>query len=295
MKKAHYLSFLACALFSEFFFVGLVYAGPHNPIALRMNTDRFTVDGNSDIGCMSPNALLNIEDRIKDLMEVAYAEGGSQGTPGSQGVSNQQIGKVLSFYDHQDFPHGLSDEIASKRFLSNTEITEAGLKEMFPDKCDQVITQVAVAVRESVTPTLLHGANDVATACPHWKSLDNDDRKDFYVALVTAMALAESSCNNSSKNKAATNGTAYGLWQSTKPQTPIQGAKWVMKQLDKQVGKSGLLFWSNSHLNYWAVMNPDIHAHKVTKVLKQIPGCVAKAAVSAYFNGKAKSINTLKK
>ncbi len=194
-------------------------------------------------------------------------------------LTPQQKEQLFSFYTNENFPTNVYADIHSQVSLADSEITTHDLKKIFPDKCDTLIDQIANAVRNEVSDTLLDGARDIKKACPQWHSLEEGDRKDFYVALVTSMALAESSCNNKAKNRSATDGIAYGLWQSRRPLSPIQGARWVINQIESQIEKSGLLFWSNSNKNYWAVLNPNIHAHKVKRILKRIPACVIKAAV----------------
>jgi hypothetical protein len=188
--------------------------------------------------------------------------------------------ELYRFYNNEDFPTGLYNRIhaaimTAEADVANTQpgITTSELKKIFPDPCDKVIDQVATIVRNSVTVELLEGSHDIKIACPKWQNLSDDDRKDFYVALVTSMALAESSCNNRN-NGDAVNGTGFGLFQGTKFRTPAQGAKWVMQVIHRQVSQSGLLFWPDSKHNYWAVLNPELHAGKVKKMLNQIPACV---------------------
>lgn len=173
---------------------------------------------------------------------------------------------------------------ALEEAFANTKdlINDKSIQEIFPNDCDRLIKQVSNVVRASVTPRLIKGPDDIRRSCPRWDTLGIQDRKDFYVALVTAMAMAESSCNNRIKNHKAKNGTAYGYWQGVRPMTPVQGAKWVMRQINNQVEKSGLLFWANSELNYWAVLNPEIHGNRVKQILKKIPACVTRAANLAY-------------
>jgi hypothetical protein len=195
-------------------------------------------------------------------------------------VSPQQKEQLFSFYSNENFPSNVYADLHSQVSLVDSEITTSDLKKIFPDKCDTLIDQIATVVRSEISDVLLDGAKDIKKACPQWHSLEDGDRKDFYVALVTSMALAESSCNNKIKNRNATDGTAYGLWQSRRPLSPIQGARWTINQIENQIEKSGLLFWSNSNQNYWAVLNPNIHAHKVKRILKRIPACVIKAAVN---------------
>ena len=195
-------------------------------------------------------------------------------------LTDEEIEEILSFYTEEDFATGLWAEIRGQLSFADSAITSNSLKEIFPQRCDIIIDKIASTVRSEVSDVMLDGARDVKAACPQWQNLTTDDRKDFYVALVTAMALAESSCNNGARNGKASNGTAYGLWQARKPMSPVQGARWVMNQMESQIKKSGLIFWSNSNLNYWAVLNPKIHAHKVKKLLKKIPACVARAVVS---------------
>lgn len=189
---------------------------------------------------------------------------------------------IMSFYTETEFPKDLSSELHSEVLLAieGDYLDSEDLKDIFPGKCEVIIDQIATVVRDNVSVLLLDGPSDIIKACPQWYGLSQDDRKDFYVALVTSMALAESSCNNKVRNRGAPNGTAYGLWQSTKPMTPTQGALWVMEQLDSQVMQSGLLFWPNSRLNYWSVLNPRIHAKKVQKLLRKIPACVVKSMIS---------------
>jgi hypothetical protein len=195
----------------------------------------------------------------------------------NQGNSTAELRELLQFYTHEEFPSNLWMELHAQTLLSDAEITTDGLKDIFPDKCDMLIDQIATTVRREVPEVLLDGPRDIRAACPQWDRLSENDRKDFYVALITSMALTESSCNNRAKNKNAPSGTAYGLWQSPNPLSPAKGARWVLDQIESQVNKSGLLFWSNKRLNYWAVLNPGIHAHKVKRILRKIPACVIKA------------------
>jgi len=150
----------------------------------------------------------------------------------------------------------------------------------FNNSCDRVAQQVGETVYNLVTPRLLAGPKDIVRACPQWPQLSEHDRRDFYIGLVTAMAMAESSCNNNARARGTTS-TAYGLWQGTRPRSPLEGARWVMRQIDSQVAQSGLLFWSNNIRNYWAVLNPSIHAFKVQAMLRKIPRCVVGALVQS--------------
>lgn len=181
---------------------------------------------------------------------------------------------LADFYTNEDFAKNVYAEIHAAVMLASAAIDTEDLKEIFPKRCEQLMDKIANVVRTNVSEILLQGPEDIQEACPQWQNLSIDDRTDFYVALVTSMAYAESSCNNKARNYGATNGTAYGLWQSRKPLSPERGAKWVMKQLERQVQQSGLLFWSDTNLNYWAVLNPTISAHKVQRLLKKIPACV---------------------
>jgi hypothetical protein len=195
--------------------------------------------------------------------------------------ASANLSELQDFYTEVNFPTGLSEEIRSFVILAEADgISMSDLKRIFPDKCDLVIDQIAQTVRSKVGDVLLVGPSDIRRACPQWNLLSEDDRKDFYVALVTSMALAESSCNNKIKVQAV-NGTAHGLWQSTKKLSPQKGALWVINQIESQINQSGLLFWSNSKLNYWAVLNPNIHAFKVKRLLKKIPACFVDAIVRA--------------
>ena len=56
-----------------------------------------------------------------------------------------------------------------------------------------------------------------------------------------------------------------------------------MDQIESQIRQSGKLFWEDSKLNYWAVLNPNIHAYKVQNLLSKIPVCVRKAVPSDLF------------
>lgn len=192
-------------------------------------------------------------------------------------LTDQQKEEFLAFYNNEEFATNLWAEIHAEVSMVDVAITTDGLKKIFPDRCDLVIDKIASTVRSEASEILIKGSHDIMAACPQWENLAVGDRKDFYVALVTSMALAESSCNNGNNNGKASNGTAYGLWQSTRPMSPIAGARWVMNQIESQIKKSGLLFWGNSNLNYWAVLNPNIHAYKIKKLLKKVPACVARA------------------
>lgn len=189
--------------------------------------------------------------------------------------------ELMKFYINEEFSSGVYYEIRSALIMVESGEIQSDLKDIFPEKCDILIDKIASAVRNMVTPILLEGATDMKRACPQWDKLNEDDRKDFYVALVTSMALAESSCNNRAQNRGAPNGTAFGYWQSTKRLSAVGGAKWVMGQLENQIQQSGLLFWANSKFNYWAVLNPNIHAGKVKKLLKKIPACVIRKIAEA--------------
>lgn len=208
------------------------------------------------------------DDRRKDFSEKAS----------DLELNSDQQSDLAAFYTENEFATNLYAEIRSTTILADAEITTHGLKKIFPDKCDALIDQIATAVRGEISDVLLDGARDIKQACPQWHRLREGDRKDFYVALVTSMALAESSCNNRVRNRNAADGTGYGLWQSRRPLSPVQGARWTIHQIESQIERSGLLFWSNSNLNYWAVLNPTIHAHKVKRILKKIPACVINAA-----------------
>jgi hypothetical protein len=200
-----------------------------------------------------------------------------QNDNGEFALTAEQIEELLLFYTNEDFPTNLAAEFRAAVLLAEASISTDDLKDIFPKKCDQLIDQIGTLVRQEVSPILLDGARDIKKACPQWSVLSEDDRRDFWVAVVTSMALMESSCNNKAKNSGAPNGTAYGLWQGPKKLSATQGARWVLKQIESQIDRSGLLFWSNSNLNYWAVLNPNIHANKVKKILRKIPACVIKA------------------
>lgn len=197
-------------------------------------------------------------------------------------LSEKQKKELRAFYTNTDFPKGLWQEIHSKTKLASNGDAVSEIKEVLPGACDRVIDKVASTVRDNVTEVHLNGPTDVIHSCPNWNKLSVDQKKDFYVALVTAMALAESSCNNNIKAR-GTNSTAYGLWQGTKRRTPTQGAEWVMNQIESQINQSGKLFWSDSKLNYWAVLNPNIHAYKVQNLLKKIPTCVSRLMTDDLF------------
>lgn len=222
------------------------------------------------------------QDVVEVATEVEVINDGA--TENLRSLDGERLTSLRTFYTEANFASGLFEEIHSLVMLAELEdgISMTDLKLIFPDKCDIVMDQIAQTVRNEVSTVLLEGATDIRRACPQWDSLSADDRKNFYVALVTSMALAESSCNNKIKG-AAVNGTAHGLWQSRKKLSPKKGARWVMTQIESQVNQSGLLFWPNSKLNYWAVLNPDIHAFKVKRLLKKIPACVVDAIA---FNEK---------
>ncbi|MEY4616824.1 MAG: hypothetical protein RJB66_1784 [Pseudomonadota bacterium] len=191
-------------------------------------------------------------------------------------LTEKQKEDIRKFYNQRDFPQSdLMVTLKSRTKLASATATLSEAKELLPDPCDKVVDQVANAVRNNVSSVHLNRANDLNKVCPNWSKLSTDQKKDFYVALVGAMAMAESSCNNKIKAK-GTNSTAYGLWQGTKKRSPTDGAVWVMDQLESQISKSGKVFWENSKLNYWAVLNPNLHAYKVQRLLKRIPTCVNK-------------------
>jgi hypothetical protein len=197
-------------------------------------------------------------------------------TESTSSEHRESVDELMKFYNNEEFSSGVYYEIQAALMMADSGEIQSDLKDIFPKKCDILIDKIASTVHNLVTPILMDGANDMKRVCPQWEKLSEDDRKDFYVALVTSMALAESSCNNGAQNRGAPNGTAYGYWQSTKRLSAVGGAKWVMGQLENQIEQSGLLFWANSKFNYWAVLNPNIHAGKVKKLLKKIPACVVR-------------------
>ena len=197
-------------------------------------------------------------------------------------LTKKQKRDFISFYKNTEFPSGVLDEIRSQNRLASSSETLSELKEVLPTACDRVLEQVATTVKNKVSPVHLEGPKDVSAACPKWNNLSVEQKHDFYVALVTAMAMAESSCNNNVRAR-GTNSTAYGLWQGTRKRSPTQGAQWVMDQIESQIRQSGKLFWEDSKLNYWAVLNPNIHAYKVQNLLSKIPVCVRKAVPSDLF------------
>lgn len=196
-------------------------------------------------------------------------------------LSEIQKQNLLDFYVEEDFPSHLSEDLHAEASLAATDmIPLSDIKEIFPKECDILIDKIAATVRSEASEVHLEGARDLRKHCSQWDELPTADKKDFYVALVTSMALAESSCNNKAKNPKAKDGTAFGFWQAPKKLTPIQGARWVMNQLEQQIEQSGLIFWGNKKLNYWAVLNPRIHAYKVKRLLKKIPACAVRAIVN---------------
>lgn len=227
------------------------------------------------------NSLENIAEQIHALNDLATSSDRSTVYQYTS-VDSAKINELRSFYNNEDFPKNLSQEIKASNMMAGDAINTESLKNVVPDKCDTLIDQIASTVRAKITPMLLEGPKDIQQACPRWSSLSNEDKKDFYVGLITAMAMAESSCNNRARNGKASNGVAYGAWQATKQMSPVQGASWAMNQVKRQIEKSGLLFWKDSNQNYWAVLNPNIHAYKVKGLLKKIPACVVDAAVKSY-------------
>jgi hypothetical protein len=234
-----------------------------------------------DVNCDGQNPMA-IPGPLKSLQEIM--DGEIVNTSPRTILNKSKIAELKSFYTTHEFPRNIIAEIASNNWMAAVNINEDNLQDVFPKTCDTLIDQVAETVKVAVMRSsrlMLRaedgGPKDIASACPRWNSLVEDDRRDFYIGLVTAMAMAESTCNNNARNGRASDGVAYGYWQGRKKMSPQAGAEWVIRQIDSQVKQSGLLFWNNSNRNYWAVLNPNIHAYKVQKLLKKIPACFVEA------------------
>lgn len=229
------------------------------------------------LNCSEENPM-GLSGQLKSLQEIM--DGEIVNISPKTILNKSKKAELSAFYTAREFPKNLIAEIGSNNWMAAVDINEDNLQEIFPGTCDTLIDQVANTVKEAVMRSsrlLLSaeegGPKDIASACPRWNSLVEDDRRDFYIGLVTAMAMAESTCNNNARNGRASDGVAYGYWQGRKKMSPQAGAEWVIRQIDRQVKQSGLLFWGNSNRNYWAVLNPNIHAHKVQHLLKKIPAC----------------------
>lgn len=218
-------------------------------------------------------------DGYEDFLENNSSNDLNQESSDYENPSSQAAEQELrEFYTNEEFPYNLTAELHAKVSFAAGDLTQIDMKNIFNvDKCDRLIDQIAQVVHQEVTERMIQGSKDIRYACPDWIHLDRESRKNFYVALVTSLALIESSCDNHNDNRRASNGTAYGLWQSKSRLTPIKGARWAINQIDSQMEQSNLLFWSNSNRNYWAALNPNIHAHKVKSILKKIPACAIRA------------------
>lgn len=129
----------------------------------------------------------------------------------------------------------------------------------------------------------LLNADDLALACPKYKSMNVQQKSVVITLLLTAMAHFESSCKISSSIKGP-NGRTYGYWQLHKGKEqnydtqdlckkndstrPAASARCTLSMLDDQANRSdGIIFYRKS---YWDVLRPNGRAKKAPVIKRTL-------------------------
>lgn len=120
-------------------------------------------------------------------------------------------------------------------------------------------------------PSLFNGSQgDLPNVCPKFSRMSDNEKKNFWVWLVAAMANFESSCNERVQARGV-NGTAAGLLQLHKGQEHVYGCRRGTNSLsarenlacgltilNNDLRRTGRIFPSGG--NYWEVLRPHTAA-----------------------------------